>query len=129
MSVEEEIRRTLALYCHFLDDGDAEAYADLFCEDGVLDAGPMGLHEGRSALRELVASLPVGRTRHFVSNERIDVDGESASVVSYLLVISSRREGGIAPGLAGRYEDQLRRDGGRWRFSRRRVHFDLRGDL
>jgi hypothetical protein len=38
-------------------------------------------------------------------------------------------ESALVNGLAGRYEDHLVKQGDRWLFKTRKVHFDLMGDM
>ncbi len=52
------------------------------------------------------------------ANAAIDVDGDRAEVRSDYVFLAFV-DGALAPALAGRYHDQLRRVGGRWLFERR----------
>ena len=61
-------------------------------------------------------------------NEIIKVNGNEATAKSNLLHLRSKGEGVLVNGLAGRYEDQLVKQGNRWLFKTRKVHFDLVGD-
>jgi len=56
-------------------------------------------------------------------NEIIAVDGDRAAVRSYVLVVGGGSE--VRLGVAGRYEDELRRVNGSWRFAERKAHLDL----
>jgi len=67
--------------------------------------------------------------KHCVMNEIIKVNGDQATAKSYIVVVRSKGEGALVNGLAGRYEDQLVKQGDRWLFKNRKVHFDLMGDM
>jgi len=124
MSDEEAIRRTLAEYCQFCDDGRFEDFADLFAEDAsfhVLDK----THEGRSRISAFMekAQPPERRGRHVCSNTVIDVDGETArAFTDYVFVTRSDGES-FAITSVGRYHDRLVKDHDRWRFAERRIVF------
>ena len=67
--------------------------------------------------------------KHCVMNEIIKVDGEQATAKSYIVVVRSKGESALVNGIAGRYEDRLVKQGERWLFAHRTVHFDLMGDM
>ena len=127
-----EILDLAARYNHAVDSGDHEGVAALFTEDGVIEATATGPIAGRPAIAHYIASRPDGwqRRRHFNNNAIIegvpgDGDGDAARLVMSLLVLSRRDS--VEPRLYGRYEDDLRRVDGVWRFSRRRIVVDADG--
>jgi len=63
---------------------------------------------------------PPGLGLYLSANPVIAVDGDEATVESYVVVISGADEPALR--LAGRYEDRLRRVGGAWKFARRELH-------
>ena len=63
------------------------------------------------------------------ANEVIKVNGNEATAKSYIVLVRAKGEGALVNGLAGRYEDQLVKQGDRWLFKNRKVHFDLMGDM
>jgi hypothetical protein len=89
-----EIENLQARYLLAMDFMDADAYAEVFTEDGVMDwAG--GVIEGLEAIRAFMAS---GRynpardaaeadwqaaSRHFIMNQVIKVDGNKATAITY----------------------------------------------
>jgi len=123
----EEIRRLLEEYARCLDAGDHAAYAELFTEDGELDA-QLGTAKGREAIRALLdarlgdGGAPARRTAfHQIGNATIDVEGDRAtSRVTWAYVT---HDDGSYPLIlqVGHYDDLLARDGGRWRFRRRTI--------
>ena len=72
LEAKDEIRELTARYCHAVVDGDADAIAQLFCEDGVFRAHTSA-PTGRAALREFYAA-GVGAKTHkpFVQNHVIN---------------------------------------------------------
>lgn len=135
---KDAIHETIANYCYHFDGGEFDKWLDLFTEDGIFDAGETaGIHTGREALRAFVDAVP-GRVpmkdgmpllKHCVMNEIIKVNGDEATAMSYIIVVRSKGESALMNGLAGRYEDQLVKQGDRWLFKNRKVHFDLVGDM
>lgn len=130
---KDAIHETIADYCFHFDGGEFDKWVDLFTEDGTFDAGRLGAHKGKEALRaflkniRLTNGLPM--LKHCVMNEVIKVNGDEATAKSYIVVVRAKGEGALVNGLAGRYEDHLVKQGARWLFKTRKVHFDLMGDM
>ena len=130
---KDAIHETIADYCFHFDGGEFDQWVDLFTEDGTFDAGRMGAHKGKDALRaflkniRLTNGLPM--MKHCVMNEVIKVNGNEATAKSYIVVVRAKGEGALVNGIAGRYEDHLVKQGSRWLFKTRKVHFDLMGDM
>ena len=85
---EDQVRRTLAGYCQYLDDGDFDRWVDLFTEDArLLFAGRTTV--GRPAIRSYMEQVqpPEGRGKHITSNILVDVGVASATAhTDYLFV-------------------------------------------
>lgn len=130
---KDAIHATLAEYCFAFDGGEFDKWVDLFTEDGTFDAGRLGVHRGKEALRAFVRTIPLTNglpmMKHCVTNEVITVNGNEATAKSYIVVVRAKGAGVLVNGLAGRYEDHLVKEGDRWRFKTRKVHFDLLGDM
>ncbi|HEX3882676.1 MAG TPA: nuclear transport factor 2 family protein [Stellaceae bacterium] len=114
-------------YCCALDNGEVETVVDCFTPDAVLKSPMIDLH-GHQAIREFVARFAAQRAagvqfRHMVTNIAAKIDGGRAEATAYLLVLISR-EGGHRSLPPGRYECELVKDGGAWRFSCRTVLHD-----
>jgi uncharacterized protein (TIGR02246 family) len=115
MDVEhrEAIRELLHRYCHYVDAGDADRWAGLYAEDGSFDLGMGGSPiRGRVALREFATAFRAGTGLHLSANPIISIDGDEATVSSYVVVIGGREDPKI--NLAGRYDDRLRQIDGVW---------------
>jgi hypothetical protein len=120
----EGIRGLLHAYCHHVDSGHADEWADLFTEDGTFDVqrGDFGLGDGhfagRAELRGMASHFRADGL-HVSTNPMIDVNGDEATVSSYVLVLEGTTDPRVR--MAGRYEDRLRKVDGRWRFASRRL--------
>lgn len=130
---KDAIHETIANYCFHFDGAEFDKWVDLFTDDGVFDAGQLGVQKGKDALRKFLKNIRLTNgspmMKHCVMNEIIKVDGDTATAKSYIVLVRSKGEGALVNGLAGRYEDQLVKQGDRWLFKNRKVHFDLMGDM
>ncbi len=79
-----------------------------------------------SALREANIYEPQ-RYRHLVSSIKIlQEEGATLDLIANFLVVRTMQEGDMALFAAGAYLDQVRREGGTWKFARRNVVLDSR---
>jgi ketosteroid isomerase-like protein len=130
LEAREEIRAAIVDYGRFLDAGDFDGYVGLFASDGEW-VGGFGAFAGRDAIRGMLEQyMPQGpfdrlSGLHLLSNERIEIEGETAHAVSKWFYITPNAEG--RPGLvyAGRYDDAFVREGGRWLIKRRVAYGEI----
>ena len=115
-------------YTTALDRGDVETLVDCFTPDGSLDSPAVGQHSGHAAIRAFAERFSRfnergGQLRHFISNLAVTIEGEGAQASCYLLNILTRNGKSelLAP---GRYECDLVKSEGNWRFQRRVVILD-----
>jgi uncharacterized protein (TIGR02246 family) len=125
---KDAIRELIAEYCFRIDAADYERWAELFTEDGVFEVTGMFRHEGRAAILGFTKMIPLNAKgmppfKHCTLNHVIEVDGDRARARCYLLLVQEGNP--LQLNLAGRYEDELVKHDGRWRFARRVAHFDL----
>jgi uncharacterized protein (TIGR02246 family) len=121
-----EIEDLIARYNKAIDTGDAESWADTFTPDGEFH-GVVGDFFGRD---ELVAFVKAYSTeeqfadfavaQHWVTNVVIEGDGDEATLFAHVMMVSPTDDGGRISFVA-RYEDELRRVGGRWLVTKRHV--------
>lgn len=124
---KQEIHEVLMRYCRGIDRCDEELLRGVYHPDA---ADNHGLFVGKAAdfipwaLKGLERDL---NTKHYVTNELIELHGDIAYVESYVLAVHHRvaKEGGLV-GLviAGRYIDRFERRGGVWKIADRKVISD-----
>lgn len=133
MTARAEIENLLNRYSLAYDRNDMTSMAGTFTDDAVMslrigDGDLIGPFDGKEAIMKLMTDSLASQNdqrRHLVSNLVIDKEtDDAATVVSYLTLIS------IADGKANLlstavYEDELTRDGGEWRFTKRHIQLDL----
>jgi hypothetical protein len=122
------IQELMAVYSRCIDFGRWQELPDLFTDDCTLDFGAvMGKHEGKAAVRGFADMIAkTGLTmRHYVTNCIITGDSENAEATTYVLAFTGA-PGKLHP-TTGRYEDELRKVGGRWLLRARRGIIELPG--
>jgi uncharacterized protein (TIGR02246 family) len=118
-----EIEQLLLDYGRHLDARDFGAYAALFARDGEW-VGGFGTVAGPPSIKTFMEKAMPGantaKNYHLLSNFVITVQGDSATAWSrWAFVVPNREGGGAVIAQAGRYDDALVRENGRWRFKRR----------
>lgn len=114
-------------YCCALDNGEVETVVDCFTAHAVLQSPVVDI-KGSGEIRAFAVRFAAQRAagiqfRHIVTNIAVTLDGDSAAATAYLLVFIS--QGGNHRTLPpGRYECELVKTRGQWRFSRRTVLHD-----
>ncbi|MGH7029553.1 MAG: aromatic-ring-hydroxylating dioxygenase subunit beta [Stellaceae bacterium] len=139
-----ELEQLYADYAHCLDGDELEHWPDFFTEDCFYritsaenyEAGlPLGLIYATSCnmLRDRVSALREAniyepqRYRHLVSSIKIvGEQGDVLDLVANFLVVRTMQEGDMTIFAAGRYVDQVRRDGDGWKFASRNIVLDSR---
>ncbi len=123
---EIAIRRIIIDYSWALDHRDFEKYASLFGRDGEWINGSL-VRKGHDEIMQLLTGLYpntpadyVNReSLHIITNIEVSVSGDTAVAHTRHLLIKRAPGGRLVPSLAGRYDDQLIRESGNWRFKRR----------
>jgi hypothetical protein len=129
-----------ARYVFAMDYLDAEGYAAVFTEDGVLDWA-RGLVEGRDAIYEFMATgtydftrgapaaeTPEGRNwpstvRHLITNQVVEVEGDTAQAVTYWIQFNNNVDRtAVEWMLFGSWYDEFVKIDGEWFFSLHRIH-------
>jgi hypothetical protein len=112
-------------YARGLDRHDPEIFASAYHEDGIDRHGdfvglrdefvPWGL--------DLLASQWDAHT-HFMTNNRVEIDGDVAHSESYVLFVQRRRDAEKVDMGGGRYIDRLERRDGGWKIAARELVID-----
>lgn len=120
----EQIRQIFADYAKHLDSGDHAGYARLFADDGVLVA-QFGEAVGPAAIEEVLDKNLGPQVRghlpeaiHVINNQRIDIDGDTATTVMVWFYLTSDDDGVPTVLQSGRYRDDLARVNGHWKIKR-----------
>lgn len=114
-------------YCRALDNGEVETVVGCFTEDAVLKSPVIDI-KGHNEIRAFAGRFAAQRVtgtqfRHMVTNIAVAIAGPRATATAYLLVfISSGDSHRTLP--PGRYECELVKIRGGWRFTRRTVFHD-----
>jgi len=122
----------VARYCWAYDERQADLLEDCFTEDGVwegnvLDKVPIGPFATRSAIVDWLTGFwphQHDQRRHMLLNNMVEqIDGNSATTLSYLLLMSSNGEASKIE-CTGFYRCSLRNEGDAWRIERMTACFD-----
>jgi uncharacterized protein (TIGR02246 family) len=115
-------------YTMALDAGDVETVIGCFTGDAVLESPVIGQIAGHEAIRAFATRFAAQREagtqfRHMISNLAVEFAGQQARACCYLLVLITRN-GASRQLPPGRYECELVKENGGWRFRRRVVFHD-----
>ena len=114
-------------YCCALYNGEVETVVDCFTADAALKS-PMVDLKGHAAIRDFAGRFAAERAsgvqfRHMVTNIAAIINGGRATATAYLLVLISQN-GAHRTLPPGRYQCDLVKQDGAWRFIRRTVVHD-----
>lgn len=128
----EAITQVLLNYGRHLDARDFKSYAGLFAAQGVWDGGfgaattPDGIYDLMIGYFGTEPNPKTLSNYHLLSNFMIDVEGDKATSWSRWAYVTPGSGGTPIINIGGRYADELVREGGDWKISRRTVSADLR---
>jgi len=119
-----DIQQLYAAYCHLIDEGRSEEFADLFVPEGSIESGGSAV-AGTEKLAAFAESVP-GATpgiRHVTLNVMVEGGGDEAEGRAYLFAYTSSKEGTVVRA-TGVYRDSFRRVDGTWKYVARRFTMD-----
>lgn len=133
MNDYQAIANLIAEYTFVTDAADFAALGKLFADGAIsLNGGPFvqGAEAVEQFARETLVVHGDGtlRTRHFTTNLHIEIDADTATGQSYLVVFQQLDDFPLQPIAVAHYRDQFGRIDGRWCFLRREVITDFFGD-
>ena len=120
----EAIRALKARYCAACDNGhDPTEIAEVFTPDGIWESPTAGAFEGCEAITAEFehAGLRISQSQHTVANPRIEVTGDTATGVWYIVALFERPAEPGATWTLGRYHEEYVRLDGRWFIKHLRV--------
>ncbi|WP_164549725.1 nuclear transport factor 2 family protein [Altericroceibacterium xinjiangense] len=129
-----EIEDLMARYLFAMDYNDFDSYAATFTEDAELEFAS-GATKGRDNIRataksfkERIATVYTDEEgnpailRHVLAHSAIQVEGDHAWSRSFWYEMANNGPGNsLKMGTFGIYEDELRKENGRWLFTKRRI--------
>ena len=125
---KEEIQNLLLDYGRYLDNRDFAGYASLFAKDGqwIGGFGTVAAADIKAFMEKAMGTQNTAKNYHLLSNFVITVNGDTATAWSrWAFVVPGQQGATIAQ--AGRYDDTLVRENGRWRFKKRVASNDTGG--
>jgi SnoaL-like domain len=120
-----EIRELIERSMRYMDDEAGHRAAELFAEDGVMQLAGT-LFVGREGIRQMFGHpdppqwtepgelLKQPAAAHWSANPVIDIDGDTATAETDMLVVKRDDSGKSRITLLARYRDRLRRGGTGW---------------
>lgn len=120
---ERDIERLILDYAAHNDAANWEAVAAMFVDNGRVSrpVSPDDFTQGRADILAAFKARPPRTTRHIVSNIRVDVDGDTATATSQIMLFTGPD---MVP-LVGSYADRLVKTTEGWRFTERRGSLDF----
>lgn len=129
-----EIENLSNRYMVAVDVGDMDTVMAAWADDGVLEWAA-GVDKGKAAIRKAMsgfsqgraARIPAGatsfpRSRHFILNHIIDVNGNTAKSIAYWFEMTNDTpQKNVQVVYFGHYEDELVKQNGHWLFRVRKV--------
>jgi SnoaL-like domain len=116
----EEIKRLKYRFSWALETSAPNDLADLFTEDGWIDAGPWGYMRNRDKIRKgyvrAYTNAPQFTAMHCVTNPRIMIDGDTATGTWYLLDCTTEGDG-PALNILAVYDETYRRVDDVWMYT------------
>ena len=123
-----EIEALLLDYGRYLDSRDFAGYASLFARDGqwIGGFGTVPAAEIKAFMEKAMGTQNTAKNYHLLSNFVITVKGDTATAWSrWAFVVPGQQGAAIAQ--AGRYDDELVRENGHWKFKKRVASNDTAG--
>jgi hypothetical protein len=124
----EAIKQLKARYCAVCDDDhNPDKITTLFAEDGIWEGGDFGKAQGHAAIRKLFEGFQklISFSQHNIMNPIIEVNGDRAKGVWYLIGPFTFRKDNDARWLSCKYEDDYVKINGEWKYQHLRAYIRM----
>jgi SnoaL-like domain len=120
----EAIKQLKAVYCDICDDDhNPDRIVKIFAEDGIWEGAGFGKAQGHAAIRDLFQGFQklIKFSQHNIFNPRIEVSGDRAKGIWYLVGPFTFHKDNEARWIACRYEDDYVKVNGEWKYQHLRA--------
>lgn len=127
----EAIKQLKARYCEICDDmHNPDRIGALFAEDGIWESPDFDKAEGRAAIRKLFEGFRdmFSFSQHNIMNPIIEVDGDRATGIWYIMGPWDQTEDGRRIWMTARYDDDYVKVDGQWLYQHLRARVRMVGD-
>ena len=127
----EAIKQLKARYSHICDDDhNPDKIASVFAEDGIWESPDFGQARGHEEIKKLFAGFREMFTfsQHNMMNPVIEIEGNRATGIWYIMGPWTLREGEKENWMALRYDDDYVKVGGEWKYQHLRVELRMTAD-
>ncbi len=127
----EAIKQLKARYCEICDDmHNPDRVASVFAEDAIWESPDFGKAEGHVAIRDLFQKFQnmFSFSQHNIMNPIIEVNGDRATGVWYIMGPWTYAENDDEKWLALRYDDDYVKVNGEWKYQHLRVVLRMTAD-
>jgi ketosteroid isomerase-like protein len=127
----EAIKQLKARYCEICDDlHNPDRIASVFAEDAIWESPDFGQAQGHDEIRNLFSNFRdmFSFSQHNIMNPIIDVDGDRATAMRYIMGPWTYSENDDEKWLALRYDDDYVKIDGQWKYQHLRVALRMVAD-
>ena len=127
----EAIKQLKARYSHICDDDhNPDKIASVFAEDGIWESPDFGQARGHEEIKKLFTGFREMFTfsQHNMMNPVIEIEGNRATGIWYIMGPWTLREGEKENWMALRYDDDYVKVGGEWKYQHLRVELRMTAD-
>lgn len=127
----EAIKQLKARYCEICDDmHNPERITSLFTEDAIWESPDFGQAQGHAAIKKLFSDFAklFNFSQHNIMNPIIEVDGNKATAMWYIMGPWTYTENDEEKWLALRYDDDYVKVDGQWKYQHLRVVLRMTAD-
>ena len=127
----EAIKQLKARYCEICDDAhNPNRITALFAEDAIWESPDFGKAQGHGAIRDLFTKFQqmFSFSQHNITNPIIEVDGNRATGIWYIMGPWTFTETNEEKWMALRYDDDYVKVNGQWKYQHLRVVLRMTAD-